>query len=210
MAKYKFTAATADGATIKGVEIALTPNMARRALLDRNLSPINVVEKKNLLKLELTKEKVPRKELMHFSRQMSVFMKAGIPVLDALDVMTEEMGNKVFERVLAEMGDSLRVGRDVRGGVRRAPRGVPAVLPRHSCLGRADWQPGRRARPALRLHRPRPRCATQGHVGAHVPGDRAHHGGRRHRRDHRIRPSPFQDVLLVARMQSFRFRRGCS
>lgn len=110
MAKYKFTATGPDGSKESGVLDALTITMARRALILRNLSPVEVVEKKSILRKEITKEKVPRRELMHFSRQMAVFMKAGIPVLEALEVMTEEMSNKVFQRVLAEMADALRGG----------------------------------------------------------------------------------------------------
>ena len=60
-------------------------------------------EKKSLLQLEITQRKVPRKELMHFSRQMAVFIRAGIPVLDALETITEEMGNKIFKQTLLEM-----------------------------------------------------------------------------------------------------------
>jgi type IV pilus assembly protein PilC len=110
MAKYKFTATRPDGAKESGVLDALTITMARRALILRNLAPVEVVEKKSILRKEITKEKVPRRELMHFSRQMAVFMKAGIPVLEALEVMTEEMSNKVFQRILAEMADALRGG----------------------------------------------------------------------------------------------------
>ncbi|HYA67238.1 MAG TPA: type II secretion system F family protein [Acidimicrobiales bacterium] len=115
MAKYKFRAIAPDGTTVSGIEEALTATMARRVLVGRDLAPVEVVEKKSLLSFEITKEKVPRRELMYFSRQMAVFMKAGIPVLEALDVMTEEMGNKVFQRVLAEMADSLRAGSTFAG-----------------------------------------------------------------------------------------------
>ena len=53
---------------------------------------------------------MPRRELMHFSRQMAVFMKAGIPVLEALEVMIEEVG---------EQGLPARPGRDGRLAARR-------------------------------------------------------------------------------------------
>ena len=125
MAKYKFTAVSSDGATISGVEDALTASMARRALIDRELAPIEVLEKKNILKLEITKKKVSRRELMHFSRQMAVFMRAGIPVLEALEVMTEELGNKVFSRVFAEMADSLRSGETFAGAATLHPEAFP-------------------------------------------------------------------------------------
>jgi type IV pilus assembly protein PilC len=125
MAKYRFTAVTSDGTTVSGVEDALTPSMVRRVLIERDLAPVEVIEKKNLLKLEITKKKVPRRELMHFSRQMAVFMRAGIPVLEALEVMTEELGNKAFSRILAEMADSLRSGETFAGAATLHPEAFP-------------------------------------------------------------------------------------
>jgi type IV pilus assembly protein PilC len=125
MAKFKFTAIAPDGTTVSGIENALTLTMARRALVGRDLAPVDVVEKKNVLKFEITKEKVPRRELMYFSRQMAVFMKAGIPVLEALEVQTEEMGSKAFQRVLAEMTDSLRAGQTFAGAAAEHPEAFP-------------------------------------------------------------------------------------
>ena len=125
MAKYRFRAVTPDGVTVTGVEDALTVNLARRALMTRNLEPIELTEKKSVLQFELTREKVPRKELMYFSRQMAVFMKAGIPVLEALDIMTEESGNRVLQRVMAEMAESLRAGETFAGAARQHPEAFP-------------------------------------------------------------------------------------
>jgi type IV pilus assembly protein PilC len=67
-------------------------------------------KRKSLLQLELTKKKVPRKELMHFSRQLAVFIKAGIPILEALEAIHEEMGHKFFRSIVEEMIESLRGG----------------------------------------------------------------------------------------------------
>ena len=67
-------------------------------------------QKKNILQFELTKKKVPRKELMHFSRQLAVFIKAGIPINDALDAIHEEMTHKYFRSVVDDMIASLRSG----------------------------------------------------------------------------------------------------
>ena len=110
MAKFKFTAIGPDGGTITGVEEALTAGMARRLLVGRDLEPIEVTEQRSLLQYEITKKKVARRELMHFSTQLAVFMRAGIPILDSLEALTEEMPDKVFKRVLGEMTDALRSG----------------------------------------------------------------------------------------------------
>jgi type IV pilus assembly protein PilC len=125
MPKFKFTATTPDGATVRGLENALTAGMARRSLLAKDLSPVDVREKKGLLSLEITKKKVKRRDLMHFSRQMAVFMRAGIPVLESMEVMTDEVGDKVFERVLAEMSESLRAGETFAGAADEHPEAFP-------------------------------------------------------------------------------------
>jgi type IV pilus assembly protein PilC len=125
MAKFRFTAISPDGATVSGIENALTASLARRALIERDLAPIELREKRNILQIEITREKVPRRDLMHFSRQMGVFMKAGIPVLEALDVMTAEIGNKVLQRVLAEMSDSLRAGESFAAAAADHPEAFP-------------------------------------------------------------------------------------
>ncbi|HUA94963.1 MAG TPA: type II secretion system F family protein [Acidimicrobiales bacterium] len=126
MAKFSFTAIAPDGGTVAGVQEAVTAAMARRALIERNLAPVQVLEKKSLLQFEITKEKVPRRELMHFSRQMAAFMRAGIPVLEALEVLSEEVGSKQFQRILAEMGEALRAGETFASAAEAHPEAFPA------------------------------------------------------------------------------------
>jgi type IV pilus assembly protein PilC len=125
MPKFKYTAIAPGGATVTGVEDSLTPGMARRALVARDLAPVEVKEKRHYLDIEITKKKVKRRELMHFSRQMAVFIRAGIPVLEALEVMTDELGNKHFAVILAEMADSLRGGETFAGAASQHPEAFP-------------------------------------------------------------------------------------
>jgi type IV pilus assembly protein PilC len=66
--------------------------------------------KKSIWQFELTAKKVPRKDLMHFSRQLAVFIKAGIPIIDALEAIAEEMGNKQLREILSQVIDDLRGG----------------------------------------------------------------------------------------------------
>jgi type IV pilus assembly protein PilC len=47
---------------------------------------------------------------MHFSRQLAVFIKAGIPILDALQTIEEETGNKLFKEILGSIIEALKGG----------------------------------------------------------------------------------------------------
>src|SRR3954469_12676765 len=65
---------------------------------------------KSILQFEITRRKVPRKDLMHFSRQLAVFIKAGIPIVDALETIQEEVSNKYLRQVLGDSIERLRSG----------------------------------------------------------------------------------------------------
>ena len=70
----------------------------------------NSGEKKSIWQFEITKKRVPRADLMNFSRQLAAFIRAGIPILEAIDTFAAESGNKTFKEALIDIGASLRQG----------------------------------------------------------------------------------------------------
>jgi len=110
MSKFAYTTMERDGTETGGVLEAVSSNAAAMALGARDIQPLTMVEKKSLLQFEITKKKVNRKELMHFSRQLAVFVKAGVPILEALEVINEEVTDKRFHQVIDEMIEGLRAG----------------------------------------------------------------------------------------------------
>jgi type IV pilus assembly protein PilC len=54
---------------------------------------------------------------MNFSRQLAAFVRAGIPILEAIETIGAEIDNKVFKRTLEEIGDALRRGDTFSGAV---------------------------------------------------------------------------------------------
>lgn len=108
--KYKYAALDESGKRITGVETATTSGAVHRTLLERGLQPTEVAQKNSLLKFEITKKRVPRKEVMNFSRQLAVFMKAGVPIMEAMEVILQETQGKLMKSVLNDMIDGLRNG----------------------------------------------------------------------------------------------------
>ena len=96
----------------------------------------------SILKFELTRKKVPRKELMHFSRQLAVFIKAGIPILDALQAIQEEADNKAFQVVLTAIIADLRGGATFAQAAAAHPHAFPpfylGILQSAEMTGRLD------------------------------------------------------------------------
>jgi type IV pilus assembly protein PilC len=124
--KYDYLAMTRDGERVKGVEPAADATAARLALVERDLDPVSVVEHRSVWQVEIVRRKVPRKELMHFSRQMAVFLRAGVPILEALEVISEETSNKAFREALVDMQDALRGGATFSAAASAHPEAFPA------------------------------------------------------------------------------------
>jgi type IV pilus assembly protein PilC len=110
MPKFAYSAIDATGAEIEGTTKADTVGSARTLLVERNLFPIRIEESRGMLDFELTKEKVKKKNLMNFTRQLAVFVKAGIPITDALTTIGDEADDTALRRAIGEMVDDLRNG----------------------------------------------------------------------------------------------------
>ena len=110
MARFSYTAINQSGETVSGVVASANAGAAHALLLSRGLQPITVEEKTGLLQYEVTKKKVKREEVMHFSRQLAVFVKAGIPLLDALEIIEGETTDKLFKKALHQMVEGITAG----------------------------------------------------------------------------------------------------
>ena len=89
----------------------------------------------------LTK-KVSRKELMHFSRQLAVFVRAGVPILDALETMGEEISDAKLRGAVLDVAERLRAGQTFSDAASKHPYAFPdfymAVLRSSELTGNLD------------------------------------------------------------------------
>jgi type IV pilus assembly protein PilC len=126
MARFKYEAFTTDGTEVSGFVESESVGTARSVLVARELSVVSIKERKSILKFELTKKKVPKPLIMQFSRQLGAFIKAGIPILEAIDIFASETDDKVFRQALNEIGEALRGGEHFSDAV----GAHPSVFPR--------------------------------------------------------------------------------
>jgi type IV pilus assembly protein PilC len=110
LTSYRYSALDEAGKKVSGTEAAASTGAAHLALIERGLQPLEVSAKNSILKFEITKKMVPRQDVMNFTRQLAVFMKAGIPIMEALEVIVEETQSKLLRKVILELIDSLRAG----------------------------------------------------------------------------------------------------
>lgn len=110
MATFTYTAVDVDGAVVSSKITAPDELEARRALLHANLAVQSIMERKSLLQRDLMGSSVSPSEVLHFSRQMSAFIRSGLSVVDGLDLIATSSGNKKFAAALLNVRDSVRQG----------------------------------------------------------------------------------------------------
>lgn len=142
MPKFAYSAIDPTGAEIEGTTKADTLGTARSLLVEQNLFPIKIEEARGMLDFELTKEKVKKKNLMNFTRQLAVFVKAGIPITDALTTIADESTDVALRRALGDMVDDLRNGGLFSASAAQHPQVFPnyyvGILQAAELTGRLD------------------------------------------------------------------------
>ncbi|HEY5663044.1 MAG TPA: type II secretion system F family protein [Ilumatobacter sp.] len=142
MPKFAYSAIDANGVEIGGTTKADTIGTARTLLVEQNLFPIKIEESRGLLDLELTKEKVKKKNLMNFTRQLSVFIKAGIPITNALTTIGDESTDVALRRAIGTMVEDLRNGGLLSVAAAQHPQVFPdyyiGILQSAELTGRLD------------------------------------------------------------------------
>jgi type IV pilus assembly protein PilC len=110
MAVFKYTALTADGQQVKSTMESVSLAAAENDLLRQNFQIKSIKERKAFTAIEISPERVPRQEIMHFSRQIAAFVRTGIPIVDAVRVVEEGTDSKRFKQILVEVREALEGG----------------------------------------------------------------------------------------------------
>ncbi|MFM7045348.1 MAG: type II secretion system F family protein [Ilumatobacteraceae bacterium] len=125
MPRYEYTAIDINGTSVAGDTKAPTVGEARAHILEKNLFPVKITEKKSKFNIELTATKVKKKELMHFTRQLAVFVKAGISLTEALETIGDETTDVALQRTISDMVEDLRNGGTLSSAAAKHPEAFP-------------------------------------------------------------------------------------
>ena len=125
MAKFEYVATAPDGRRTSGTQRAATRDAAEYALQQRNLRGVQVTEKRNA-RANIGRSGVKRDEVMHLSRQLGAFVRAGLPLIEAVHALGVESANPNLRRTMADVEQSLHRGDSLSNCFDRHPRIFPA------------------------------------------------------------------------------------
>lgn len=110
MPTFKYIAVGAGGGKQAGTIAAPSAISARYELLGRQLQVKSLKERKKFTQIEITKKKIKPIDIANLSRQLSTFLRAGIPIIDAIEAIAQETASPQLRSMLAELVDQLRAG----------------------------------------------------------------------------------------------------
>jgi type IV pilus assembly protein PilC len=125
MPTYSYAAIGADGGVVTGRGRAKNPTAMESGLLKRDLSEVVISAAPSRGRVELWAKKVKRPEIMHLSRQLSAFIRAGLPLLEAVHTLSEEANNPTLKKVLHEVEEGLRSGDTLSDCLDKYPKVFP-------------------------------------------------------------------------------------
>jgi type IV pilus assembly protein PilC len=125
MPRYAYAATGPDGLVMTGRGQAKDLAAMEQSLRSRDLRDVSVTVRKSPLKVDLWAKRVKRDEIMHLSRQLSAFIRAGLPLLDAVHTLGDEADNPSVKSMLKEVEEGLLSGDTLSDCLNRHPKVFP-------------------------------------------------------------------------------------
>ena len=121
---YTWVAETRKGKTLKGELEAANEKIARLQLKRRNLGVKKLKAKpKDLFEnVSFLQPKVTSKDIVIFTRQFSTMIDAGLPLVQGLTILSEQMENKTFKNILKQVTRDVEGGSTLADAMRRHPK----------------------------------------------------------------------------------------
>jgi len=125
MPEFRYVARDEKGQKVYGTLEAETLGDAKVELRRKNLVIVSLEEKtKRALGIKKTaakKARVRLRELAVFTRQLATMISAGIPILESVEVLSEQAEDPGFRSVLQDIAEQVRAGTDLSEAMSRHP-----------------------------------------------------------------------------------------
>ncbi len=123
MPTYVFKGRNALNEVITGERIADNQENLRLVLRREQVTLISIKEKGREIRLPKIsgRKKVGSKELAVFTRQFSVMIDAGLPLVQCLDILAQQQDNKFFQQVLSQVRTDVESGSTLAGAMAKHP-----------------------------------------------------------------------------------------
>ena len=133
MEVYSYTAVGTDGKDKKGTVEAESERDAAKKIKADGLIPMSV-QKQSALNKDINlpflnkKKKIKPRDLSVFCRQFSSILKAGVSVINALEMLADQTENKTLREAVVEVQSNVEKGETLSRSMKAYPDAFPSLL----------------------------------------------------------------------------------
>jgi type IV pilus assembly protein PilC len=124
MPQFEFRGTSRTGQAVNGTRMAPSREALDAVLRREQITPTRIVEKGREIAVPKPKVagKVSAKELAVFTRQFSVMIDAGLPLVQCLEILSSQQENKAFAKALVGVRSSVESGSTLANALRQYPK----------------------------------------------------------------------------------------
>ena len=121
MPLFQYVVKSGEGQTVQGTLDAANEGDVVNELRTRGFLILEIKRAKDS-KVTKSKKKVSTDDVVTFTRQMSTMIDAGLPLLQALHIMTEQMDNLNFREIIREVAGDIESGASLSEAMAKHPK----------------------------------------------------------------------------------------
>jgi type IV pilus assembly protein PilC len=122
MPNYVWKGRNRAGLVQEGVLAADSKDIALSSLRRQNIVVTGIRERGKEISLTKVGRRVPPKTLAIFTRQFSVMIDAGLPLVQCLEILANQQEHKSFQKILLQVRQDVEAGSTLADAMRRHPK----------------------------------------------------------------------------------------
>src|SRR6516225_6916275 len=122
MPVFTYRGTNRSGASVAGEMTAASKTELQSLLRRQQITPTKMSEKGKELNLPTFGGGVTAKELAVFTRQFSVMIDAGLPLVQCLEILASQQENKLFQKVLTGTRGAVEGGSTLSAAMKQYPK----------------------------------------------------------------------------------------
>ncbi len=125
MPVYDYKAKDAEGGTLTGAVEAPNETVAQDTLKEKGLVVVSLSERRRNTIFQSSLSffnRVPKKDVVLFARQLAVMISATVPIVQALRILVKQTSNITFKIIISEIADEVDGGTKLSASLARYPQ----------------------------------------------------------------------------------------
>src|SRR6202162_3192814 len=137
MPNYAWKGRNRAGLVKEGVLVADSKDVALASLRRQNIVVTGIRERGKEISLTKMGRKVPPKTLAVFTRQFSVMIDAGLPLVQCIEILANQQEHKTFQKILLQIRQDVEAGSTLADAMRRHPKAFDSLYVNMVAAGEA-------------------------------------------------------------------------